>query len=191
MTLEGIITHFDPEKNFWEEFPRMLNYKPFKDFYNRDRSQSPYPKHRSSREMWGFAFLFDMGSANELKNFSEERRMELIARDILEDPNYDWDKEAAVKELMQEMCQPGPQRALYDLIKKLDARMDFINNTDYTLDRFSDKGKLIKGTADQLDRMVTGTGKIFEQIEFWQKKIREERDSRKKTQASLTDTGDL
>lgn len=191
MILEGIIANFDPEKNFWEEYPRMLNYKPFKDFYNRDRSISPYNKHRSSKEMWGFAYLYDMGSANELRNFSEERRKELIARDILNTPNYDWGKEKEVMELMQNLCQPPPQRALYELINKLDQRSVFISTTDYTLDSFSENGKLIKGTADQLDKMMVNTNKIFEQIEFWQKKMREERDSRKRTQQSLTDTGEL
>lgn len=186
MILEGIIASFETTKNFWEEYPRLLNYTEFNRFYNRDRSSN---KTRSSKEMWGFFYMYDMGSSNELRNFPEEKRKELIATDIIGQPNYDWEKEDKVINLVKEMCQPAPQRALYALIKKLDERASFIENTSYTLDRISDKGKLIKGTSDQLDKMMVNTNKIFEQIEYWQKKIEMERDSRKRKQESLTDSG--
>lgn len=194
MILEGIIGTFTPEVNFWELYPNLLLLEPFKKFKGRDRTAGGHGE-RSSKEMWGFAFLYDMGHANYLRSLPEDTRKEWIANDILKQPNYDWNKEAEVSELMQKLCQPAPQRALYDLQKKMDDRMQFIHNTDYSLDSYGitpDGKKFIKkGTADQLDKMMINTNKIFEQIEFWQKNVLLERETRSSKPRSETDEGEM
>jgi hypothetical protein len=188
MTIEGNIAHFDKEKNFWDEYPNLLLMQPFKKFHGRDRSAE---KKRSSAEMWGFAFLYDMGPANFLRNIAFEKRKVLVANDILETPKYDFDKEKAVRDRMKELCQPSPQRSLDALLRKLDVRAEFIEDTNYTLDGFTEKGKLKKGTADQLDRMMVNSGKIYEQVEFWQRKVIMERDTRKDKKKTESESGDL
>jgi hypothetical protein len=188
MVLEGIIGSFTPEKNIWELYPNLKLLSAFKKFYNYDKSNN---KERSSKEVWGFFFLYDMGSANFMRHMDEESRKQLVAETIICNVNYDWDKEKTIQEEIQKLCQPAPQRSLYETYKKLVERDEFIRNTSYTLDDYDNKGKLKKGTADQIDRMLLGTGKLYEQIEFWQKKVQMERDTRKGKNLSESDTGEI
>lgn len=194
MVVEGIISTFDKSLNFWEVHPNFKLISAFKKFYNRDRSIN---NQRSSQEMWAFAFMYDMGESNFLRNLPREKRMETIAKDILEKPSYDWDKEKEVQQVMRELCQPPPQVALQDLYAKLQERTAFINKTPYSLDHLEPdpknpgKKRLVKGTATQLDAMMKGTKDIFEQIEMWQKKIAMERDSRKERNLSDSMTGEM
>lgn len=188
MVIEGVVGRFEPEKNFWELYPIFKTLSPTKKFYNRDRSEN---HSRSSREMWGFCFLYDMSIFNPLRNMDEDLRMEIIAQDIIENPKYDWEKESEVMEFMRDCCQPAPQKSLYDWGKKMRERDSFIRDTPYTLDYYSDKGKLVKGTADQLDRMMKGTNDIYEQYESWQKKVIMERDGRANKNISESDSDEI
>jgi hypothetical protein len=186
--IEGIIGSFAPENNFWEIHRNLLIIPELKKFHNYDKSQS---KNRSSKEMWGFCFLFDMGDVNFMRHMTEDARKELIAETVICDKNYDWEKEIKVINVVQSLCQPPPQRSLYETYKKLEERDTFIRDTNYSLDSFDAKGKLIKGTADQLDKMLINSGKLYEQIEFWQRKVMMERDTRKGKILSESESGEI
>lgn len=189
MILEGIVAEFTPDKNFWELYPIFRDtFSVTKRFYNRDRSNDCV---RSSKEMWAFCFLYDMSKVNPLRNMEEDLRMQTIANDIIGSPKYDWKKEKEVKDFIRECCQPAPQKSLYDWGRKMRERDTFLSDTPYTLDEYNEKGKIIKGTADQLDRMMKGTAGIYEQYEFWSKQVMLERDARKNKPQSESEMGEI
>ena len=67
------------------------------------------------------------------------------------------------------------ERELVELENKVTDRARFIKGTKYSLDFFDEEtGKPKKGTADQLDKMLLNTSKIYDQFEVIRSKISKE-----------------
>ena len=169
---KGIVGTYDHELNFWEMHPLFLTVPEFKKLHGRDRSAG---KNKSSLIMWALVIVYDTGDDNPFRNLSTEDRLVEIATNILEKPNFEWEKYDYVKDKLIPMLTTPAQRQRDDLYAKMDERGKFIRETSYSWDRFEEvngKNKLVKGTADQLDKMITASVKLYDDLSRIDKLIR-------------------
>jgi hypothetical protein len=163
-----------PQENYWTLHPMAQTFGAFKKFYSKDKSKK---KEESSKIMWAIATLVDPHEDNLLRNQSEQERKTLIAVDYLEDPDFNWDHPEILelREFYFNNCLTIAEKELLRYEEKLVQRGDFIAKTTYTMDDYDERtGKVIKGTADQLDKMMLNSGKIFDQIEGIKEKLLKE-----------------
>jgi hypothetical protein len=174
------IDNFQGGACFWEIFPHIMETPPFKDVYKADRSKN---KNHTSKLMWFIALVTDIDS--EYYSMLENEQKEILY-DVL-----DLDISTIIKEndLMKlrisfenfsDTVLSADVRALE---RKLLERKRFIQDTQYTLDELitpmkvkidpitdeeieipAGKPYLKKGTAAQLDKMMTDTKKIHEEV---------------------------
>lgn len=154
------------DENYWLLNPIMKTFKAFKDFYEQDKSKN---KEKSSKIMWAIALYSDPNEANPWRNSSDSDKKELIATDFLGDKKFEWEDSyiANLINCYEENCLTRGERELVRFESKLTDRGNFIHETNYSLDDYDeDSGKIIKGTADQLDKMMVNTIKIYEQYDL-------------------------
>jgi hypothetical protein len=164
--------NWNPDENFWSLNPMFKTIKVFKRFYDHDKTKRKAP---SSKVMWGVAMLLDPNEENTWRNLSMEEKKELIASDVIEDKKFDWES-GEILELIdtyEKHALTATERSLRELEIKLLERAAFIRKTEYTLDTVVD-GKIFKGTAAQLDKMVVETDKIYTQIEKMKERLHKE-----------------
>jgi len=162
-----------PSEDYWSLHPVMKEFSPCKAMYAKDKSKG---KKDSSRIMWAVAMLIDPNEENSIRNQSDSDKRKLIAIDYLDDPKFNWDTKE-MKELIEfytKNCLTLPEKELIRYLEKLEQRGDFISKQDYTMDSYSEKGTIVKGTASQLDKMMIDSGKIFSEIEAIQEKLNKE-----------------
>lgn len=165
--MESITKNWNVDLNYWELHPVMKTIPEFRNLFKEDKSKG---KNSSSKLLWAIAMLIDPNEENPWRNVSLEDKKVLIAEDYLGDKKFKWDDED-IQELINvyiSKCLTLMEKELIRYEEKLQQRGDFIAKTDYSLDYYeeNDKGKFVmkKGTADQLDRMVLNSKKLFEQI---------------------------
>jgi hypothetical protein len=159
----SITRHWNTNENYWITNPAMRTIKLFEDVYQKDKSSK---KAQSSKLMWAIALCCDPHDSNPWKNTVEKEKRKLIAEDFLKDKKFNWEHKEIVEliEEYQNRVLTIAQKELVRYEKKLVERGDFISKTPYSMDSVDDKGRVIKGTADQLDKMVVNSGKVFEQL---------------------------
>src|SRR6218665_3022189 len=167
----SISKNWNTDENYWILNPIMKTIKVFSDFYNNDKTKN---KEKSSKLMWAVALLMDPNDTNPWRNLSEEEKKGLIAEDYIGSKTFNWE-DPDIKSLMdtyENFCLTLAEKELYRYNQKITQRGDFIAKTTYTMDWFDeDSGKVVKGTADQLDKMMLNTGKIFAEMEMIQDKL--------------------
>lgn len=166
---KGIVGTYDHDLNFWDIHPLFLTVPAFKKLKGRDRVKSENQEGKSSLIMWAFVLVYDTGDDNPFRNIPEEERKIEIASNILNKPNFKWEDYDYVLEALIPMVTTQPQRSRDELYNKLHKRDKFIDSTDFTLDSYkiderTGKGTLVKGTADQLDKMLANTVKLYENL---------------------------
>lgn len=166
-----------PNENYWDMNPMAKLFKPFSEFHDTDKSKG---KTKSSQIMWAVAMLLDPHEDNFVRNNSDYDKRILIATDYLDDADFDWEA-PHIKTLIEaytKFCVTTAERELIRYEEKLTDRANFLANTKYTMDSYVERkgGKWVleKGTADQLDKMMLNTAKIFEQIETIKEKMNKE-----------------
>ncbi len=162
-----------PSEDYWSLHPMMKEFNPCKSLYSKDKSSG---KKESSKIMWAVAMLIDPNEENSIRNQSNSDKKKLIAIDYLDNPKFNWESKD-VKELIDfytKNCLTLAEKELIRYLEKLEQRGDFISSQTYTMDSYSDKGGLVKGTATQLDKMMIDSGKIFSEIEAIQEKLNKE-----------------
>lgn len=174
--MRSIAKIWNPLENYWELHPIVTTIPEFNKFYKEDKSKN---KEESSRKMWAIAFYVDQNDDNPWRNIIDEDKIKLIEEDYMKGYKFKLSdpKIQLLIEAYLNNCMSIPEKELYILIKKLQERSEFIKNTPYSLDYFeeTDKGfKKIKGTAEQLDKMITGTYNIYKQIDQITKNIQED-----------------
>ncbi len=163
--MPGSITkQWNTQENYWVLNPMMLTIREFKELHEKDKKKS---KEVSSKMMWAIAMVVDPHEENPWRNTSLEDRKVLIAEDFLEDVDFPWEDDdiQLLINTYKNRCLTIGEKALIDLEDKLADRAEFIAGTKYSMDSYDDNGKVIKGTADQLDKMMVNTHKIYEQME--------------------------
>lgn len=183
-----IVRNFNTNDNFWETNPSFLSIGLFKRFNEEDKSKG---KKNSSQIMWAIAFLLDPHVDNPWKNLSEQDKKILIADEYLEQPNFEWEKYEALIEEYYKRVLTLAEKDFYELMEKMHERKEFIKNTPYTLDTLEEvDGRIrsIKGTAIQLDKMVTDTIKLYEQLELVKQKLEKEKLSDGETKGGMQES---
>jgi len=161
---------WNPKENYWGLHPMMQNMRPFKAFYLKDKSKS---KKESSKIMWAVAMFVDPNKDNAYKHMDSKTKKELIAEDHLNDKDFSWEHPEIVElcEGYREHCLTILEKEMVDFEEKLTQRGRFLKKVNYTMDTYDDRGKIEKGTADQLDKMMLNTGKLVAEMENINEKL--------------------
>lgn len=175
--------------SFWEKFPVFTETQPFKKLYKEDRSKD---KNKSSKTMWYLVLAYDLDS--EFYNIEESEKDEVIF-DVIDLDIKKYLNEDKLSELVDsfiDFIDTPLSSDVRNLERKMLERSKFIRDTPYTLDRMhtptkiittedgsevevqAGKPYLIKGTAPQLDKMVTDTKKLHEEVRMLREALREE-----------------
>jgi hypothetical protein len=156
--MDTLLKILDTSVNFWVAHPNFLSIGKFSTFHEQDKSKK---KDKSSRIMWAIAFLVDLHPENTWRNKPEADKKPVLAEDIIGDKDFDWD---SVQDLVNEYldrCMSIPKKELRNFLNKIHQRQSFIDRTPFTLDDYNEDGKLEKGTATQLDKMMVDTAKVW------------------------------
>lgn len=158
MTFTNITRSSNPEEDFWKINPQLQYLYPF--------SKLKQELKDSSQHMWAIFFMSDPDEEiNKFFRYDLDKRKENIN-------NYyskiKWNNDT-FKECLDAYpfeCLNSVQRSLKSQLDSLKQRNKVLTNTEYTLDYTDEEtGKLIKGTALQLDTMHKNTAKIYDQVE--------------------------
>lgn len=169
--------NWNTDLNYWELHPGMKNFPNFRTLYDKDKSKT---KIDSSKTMWAIALMVDPHEKNPWKNVNPLDKKILISIDFLHDEKFNWESEEIINliEEYKDKCLTVAEKALIELEEKLSERAKFIKETNYTLDYYeeTERGstKLVKGTAAQLDKMVTETKKIYDHLQLIRKQMEAE-----------------
>ena len=154
------------ELSFWEVFPYMKEVGLFRKLYLSDRSEN---KNKSSKTMWYLAMVKDIDSEfySMSKSEQDDSLFDTLGLNVVKFVGSPEDLDILLNAFEDFIDTPlsADVRALESKMKE---RKLFIQNTPYTLDAYEEgfdgKQKLVKGTAPQLDKMVTDTKKLHEEI---------------------------
>jgi len=154
------------ELSFWEVFPYMKEVGLFRKLYLADRSEN---KNKSSKTMWYLAMTKDIDSEfySMSKSEQEDSLFDTLGLNVIKFVGNQEELDLLLNAFEDFIDTPlsADVRALENKMKE---RKLFIQNTQYTLDAYEEgldgKQKLVKGTAPQLDKMVTDTKKLHEEI---------------------------
>lgn len=169
-----IAKNWNTDENFWDMNPGIKSIGLFKTLLSKDKSKG---KAQSSNLMWAIALYADPHEENPWRNLVDEEKKSLIATDFLKDPKFNWEHPEIIEYINTYIfyCTTIAEKELISFEKKLVERGAFIMNTKFTLDYFDEvTGKPKKGTADQLDRMLVNTGRLYDQLEEIKAKIAKE-----------------
>ena len=186
----NFIIEFDGKQqtNFWDQKPLLKTISPFKEFYKKDRSAKSV---ESSKIMWAIALKNHPNS--DLYNIPEKE--ELISKDFLNSPKFKWGNYEELETAFINICMTQAQKSLHEWNVTMIKRDKFIKKQDFTLDEYVDNGAgkmvLVKGTADQLDKMLANTPKLYETYTKILSMLGEEDNEFNSKPESETDSGDI
>lgn len=158
---ETISKNWNTDLNYWELHPIIKTFKVFGDLYKTDKSKK---KDKSSKIMWAVAMYADPHEENLWYRTNTMDRKKYIAEEYLENSSFDWEDKAIVLliESYTELTLTTAEKEIFNLEKKMAERGRFIDETKYSLDYYDEENsRLMKGTADQLDKMMANTEKIW------------------------------
>lgn len=179
-----VLDSYNDGVNFWEANPQYKII--FRDEYNADKSKG---KEKSSTLMW--AFFFYVHPKSEFYNLPDKG--DVLAKDFIKEKGFKWEHYGAMLDKIEEIILSQAEKSLVSWDKTLRKRDEFIHNQEFTLDSYTADGKLAKGTADQLDRMLANTNKLYQEYFKILKELKNEEDARGKGNKikSLTDLGEI
>ena len=179
---------FKGDENFWEMNPQYKYI--FSDFYDKDKSRN---KEQTSRIMW--AIFFRMHPKSDFYNLAN--RDELIANKWLKDPKFKWSDYQSQIDLFVDTILTQAEKSLNAWNETMAKRDIFIHAQEFTLDSYemtpAGKTVIVKGTADQLDKMLANTSKLYQEYTKIQAELQKDEIKRGKANKpkSLSDAGEL
>ena len=168
-----------PENSYWDMFPEHKTVKTLKDLYKADRSKD---KNKSSKTMWYLVNTVDIDS--DFYPMSRDEQLEIVCDMVgLDVVKYlgGVGKLDMYEEFFAFLIDTALSADVRSLEKKMLERQTFIRITPYTVDHMCVPEKVLedkdgaeyvsygkpymqKGTAPQLDKMVTDTKKLHDEI---------------------------
>jgi hypothetical protein len=128
--------------------------------------------------MWCIVCIWDDESLfYNLPEFGDEGKIVLVFDEIMGDDSYyedNIDKVDLYKEAYLKYTSSPVKRQLAALEDKLEERTKFLMETPYTLPEPDERGRMIGGTADTLDKMLANSKKLSEQVQAYKKDIEKE-----------------
>ncbi len=175
----SISRKWNTDLNYWELNPMMKTIKEFGDLYKRDKQKK---KAKSSQIMWAIAMLIDCHDENPWRTTSEIDKKILIAEEFIGDKKFPWDDDdmMLLRSKYEELILSPAEKEMVRFERNLADRQRFIDEATYSFDYYEENEKsgkltLKKGTADQLDKMMASTGKIYDQLTSIQAKLDKEK----------------
>ncbi len=170
------VDSYDKKLNFWEEFPDYKVHRQFGDFWRNNKKAGQL--QNSSLFMWALSLCYDRKSVFFAQ--PELDKWEVVGEDLFQDSKFlrklAEDPESAelvfvpgghIRDLVlafEETIDTPLGISLRNMERKFAERTKFMMETDYSMDYYetSEQGRkfLVKGTADQLDKMFVNTDKI-------------------------------
>jgi hypothetical protein len=183
------------DNSFWDSFPDLKVAGKTKEVYTKDKSKG---KKDSSKLMWFVALCYNPDST--FYKLPPEEKHVLIGSDYMNDSKFYEKNEDTLESLIefyQYLNESPARRSLREWNEKIIQRAKFIKNTDYSLDQYEQdeetgRGKLVKGTAEQLDKMMESTKKIYDDYQRILESLENEEaggTAKGGGEASLTDKG--
>lgn len=158
--MTSLLEAYTPRTSFWEAHPQFKKLGIFSTFYKADVTNKRW---KSSNIMWGIAFLVDTSKFNKFKNFPEEERKELIKKEIINKEKFSWKPYEKYIKFFEEVELTPAKRSYRILRKKIDERMRFLEDTEYTV-----------ANAKELDSIIANTDKLFDLMTKLEKQIEKE-----------------
>ena len=156
---------FKGTENFWELNSQYILL--FDDFYNKDKTKN---KNKSSKIMWALTFKLNPDSVF----YNLPNKDEVIKDKFIKDEKFKWATYSKEESLFHSTILTEATRALVGWDETMKKRRTFLNEQDFTLDAYV-KGKLVKGNAEQLDRMLANTAKLYQDYAKIHKDLKEEK----------------
>lgn len=174
--MQSATKNWNTDENYWQLNPIMKTIPKFKVLFDKDKSKN---KQKSSKIMWAIALFLDPNEHNVWRNTRKEDKTKLIEEDFMKGEDFKFSYPPVI-ELLEEYldkCITVAQKELINIENKLQERGKFIKETPYKLDSYEETEngyKKVKGTAEQLDKMLVGTYQIYKQFAQIKKDITEE-----------------
>lgn len=184
---------FEYSENFWLVHPDFKAAPVFHDLHKKDKTRG---KDQSSKVAWCIKLIWDRGSIfYHSEEFGPDGKIAIVCENVIGDAKYydkNIEKIQALKTAYFKLTDTPGIKSLRNLEKKLHARDQFLDETDYTMGERGDRGYLY-GTADTLDKMIANTGKLYAQYDEAVKLVSNEQQSSTKGDVtqSLSDQGVL
>lgn len=180
--MRDLSKEYRPDVNFWEQYPEFKIVDPFSKLFGRDRSSG---KNNSSTIMWGVILAYDPRSDFYYLEDKEGKISEALKRDhryVL-----DWKKHEDIVEAFKQTRLDQAHKSLIAWEDRMRERDAFLKRQKWSFDEYSEDGRLVKGTADQLDKMHSQTAKHFKEYETVVKDLQalEIKNSNKKNQRKI------
>ena len=124
-------------------------------------------------------------------------RDELIITKWLKDPKFKWSDYQSQVDLFSEAILTQAEKSLTAWNETMAKRDIFIHSQEFTLDYYetlpSGKTTIVKGTADQLDKMLANTSKLYQEYTKIQSELQKDEIKRGKANKpkSFTDAGEV
>lgn len=166
--MRNLSENYHPKLNFWEHNPSYLDVDPFAKLRTTDKSPG---KRISSVKMWAVVLACDPKS----DFYYLPGKLEKIATAMNRNHRVkiDWTEVNELMLIFTDMYLNQAERSLLSWEKRMFERDEFLEVQEWSFDFYDDSGKLIKGTADQLDRMHGQTAKHYKEYQLIVKELQE------------------
>lgn len=166
--MRNLSENYAPKVNFWETYPAFKDVNPFRDLHAKDKSPG---KRISSMKMWFLSLIYCPESDFYNLPGKEEKSKESIEKNFR--MKLDISELEELREDFYAMTLSQADKSLLEWENRMKERDEFLRKQEWSFDTYSDEGKLIKGTADQLDKMHSQTAKHFIEYEKIYKMVQE------------------
>lgn len=157
-----IVNNWELSSNFYSINPQL------KIFYNK------YDKSFESDMLWALSLMIDTES--KFVSLPYDDRLTLIASELKVNKKK---LDKLVNDIQldyQNTFESVEIKVLKNWQSKMKERDIFLNDTKYTLGEISDKGAWVGGTADVLDKMLSNTKKLYDDLERIKKDLEKVKD---------------
>lgn len=179
--MANIANRYNPKLNFWKENEEFKDVNPFAKLHSSDKSSG---KRISSMKMWALALVYDPDS----KFYYMDNKLENVRTAIQSNHRlkFEWEEMEEYMTVFNSMFLNQAEKSLVEWDKRMKERDEFLSVQVWNFDYLDDNGKLVKGTADQLDKMHSQTAKHYKEylgIAEDLKKLKSKDDVKKKSKS--------
>ncbi len=163
-----MIVSFDVNSDFWKTFPQFETIEEFSKIKSLKNS---------SKIMWAIAMFCEPDSSKNIwANIPSEERKEKLKSDFLKSKVFTWDSPSIDKavSIYKQLILTQAKRSLIAWRENMEDRDNFLKKQKYSLDSYDEDGNLIKGNAEQLDKMHSRTAKFYDELSQIEERLEEE-----------------
>jgi len=172
----NIVDYWNISGNFWEANPQLIAHPVLKLLHKGDKTRG---KKESSRIMWAVALATDFSS--KYKGIEIEGRKDLIAKEYLEDPKFDWDSVQKYIDVWITFLSPAQKHlVLWErILQEKSLYMETLNYAEHGM---------------ELEKMLKTNGDLYSELTRLNKMLAEEEGAghvKGGAHESLSETGEI